>query len=289
MVPTGGPGSVRDTTQSPEAWKVGEEATPLPGETLDSLLRGRLKILQHREGYRFSIDPLLLAHFFPLNRLFRVADLGTGCGVIALLLALRAPRLRITGYEVQGALCRLARRNAALNGFADRITIEEIDIRKLPHLSPPRFDGVVMNPPYLPRAGGLVNRQAERAIARHEIRATLEDFLRAAEILLQGRGRLGIVYPASRTSELLTRLQHHRFAPKRLRFVHPHPGNPARLILVEARYHGKPSVEILPPLILHDATGSYSEEAERILSPPSPVATSHDHTTPAPTGEEQRD
>ncbi len=247
----------------------GGEATPLPGETLDTLLCGRLKLLQHRHGYRFSIDPLLLAHFFPLNRLSRVADLGTGCGVIPLLLALRAPRLRITGYEVQGALCRLARRNAALNGFGDRITIEEVDIRELPRAASPTFDGVVMNPPYLPRSGGFVNREAERAIARHEVRATLDDFLRAAGSLLGGRGRLGIVYPAGRTVELLARLQHHRFAPKRLRFVHPLPERPARLILVEARYHGKSGVEILPPLILHDATGSYTEEARRILSSPS--------------------
>ena len=235
-------------------------------ETCDELLHGRLRLFQHRHGYRFSLDPLLLAHFFRVERLSRIADLGTGCGVIPLLLALRAPALAITGYEVQRALCELARRNVEANGFSGRIEIEETDLRRIVKARPP-FDGVVTNPPYLPAGGGMVSANRERAVARHEIIGTLDDFLDAAQRLLRNGGRFGCIYPADRAVALLERLRRRRLEPKRLRFVHPRPEAPARLLLVEALKHRKGGgLEILSPLFLHDGAQRYTEEAEKILS-----------------------
>jgi tRNA1Val (adenine37-N6)-methyltransferase len=228
-------------------------------ETLDTLFEGRLKILQRRSGYRFSIDALLLAHFTEPGPKDRIIDLGTGCGILPLILLFRGKASRVTGVEIQPSLADLARRNAALNRFSSRIKIWEKDFRDLTtRRLKGVFDLVLSNPPYRRVGSGRINPDQEKALARHEINATLGDMLQVTCHLLKGRGRLVMIYPATRAADLIRE-------PKRLRFVHSHEKDEARLLLAEALKEGQAQVRILPPFFLYDSAGNYTLSAREFF------------------------
>ena len=235
--------------------------------TRDGLFRGELQFLQPRQGYRFSVDAPLLASFVKLKRGDRVIDLGTGCGVILVILARRFPKVReLVGVEVQEGLAELARRNAELNGVGNLIRIVRGDIRECrKNFAPETFDVVVSNPPYYPSEGGRVNPGDEVAIARHEVMATMADFAEATRYLLKGGGRCYFVYPARRAVNILTEMRQRRLEPKRLRWVHPRPGEEARMVLVEGVKGAGEGVAVEPPLFIHDSQGNYTPEMERVL------------------------
>jgi tRNA1Val (adenine37-N6)-methyltransferase len=235
-------------------------------ETLDTLFGGRLKILQKKQGYRFSIDALLLAHFSRPNPDDRILELGTGCGVIPLILFYRKKALKIIGAEIQPSLADLARRNAALNRCSSRFQIQEEDLRNLEKkFGRESFDRVLANPPYRKVGSGRINPQSEKAIARHEVQATLEDVLRCAHSLLKDKGRLEMIYPASRTADLMKDLSRFHLEPKRVQFVHSHERDEARLVLVEALKEGHAQVKIPPPLFLFDDHGNYTPAARELF------------------------
>ena len=189
-------------------------------ETPDTLFDGRLKILQRREGYRFSIDALLLAHFATPGPKDRIIDLGTGCGILPLILLFRRKASsRVIGVEIQPSLANLARRNASLNRFASRIKIWEKDLKELNTKKLKGvFDLVLSNPPYRKIGSGRINPHQEKALARHEIKATLEDVIRTACHLLKDKGRLAMIYPASRAAALIKEMARFHLEPKRLQF-----------------------------------------------------------------------
>jgi len=235
-------------------------------ETLDTLFGGRLKILQKKRGYRFSIDALLLAFFSEPGPDDRVIDLGTGCGIVPLVLLFRKKVKRITGVEIQPSLAELARRNAVLNRCSSRFRVWEEDLRKVDQrVKRKGFDLVLTNPPYREVASGRLNPQTEKAVARHEIQVTLEDVLRSAHYLLEDKGRLGMIYPASRLADLMRGLSKHHLEPKRVQFVHSREGDEARLVLVEALKGGHAQVKVLPPFFLYDSSGSYRPAARELF------------------------
>jgi len=235
-------------------------------ETLDTLFDGRLRILQKKGGYRFSIDALLLAHFAEPRPVERMIDLGTGCGVIPLIIAFRKKTGKITGVEIQPSLADLARRNSALNRLSTRITILETDLRNLEEKGfKGTFDLVLSNPPYRKVGAGRVNPRQEKALARHEFKAALRDVLRAAQYLLKEKGRLAMIYPASRAAELIQEMRPFHLEPKRLQFVHSRMKEEARLMMVEAFKEGRAQVRVLPPLILYDTGENYTPEARQIF------------------------
>jgi tRNA1Val (adenine37-N6)-methyltransferase len=235
-------------------------------ESLDTLFGGRLKVLQKKQGYRFSIDALLLANFANPGPDDRIIDLGTGCGIVPLILIFRKKAKRITGVEVQPSLAELARRNAALNRFSSRFQVWEEDLRYLdPRIKRGSFDLVLTNPPYRKIGSGRVNPQTERAVARHEIQTTQEEVLRAAHYLLKDKGRLVLVYPASRTIDLMRGLSKFHLEPKGLQFVHSHEKDEARLVLVEALKEGHAQVKILPPFFLYESPGNYTAAARELF------------------------
>jgi tRNA1Val (adenine37-N6)-methyltransferase len=237
-----------------------------PEETLDTLFGGRLKILQKKSGYRFSIDALLLAHFAEPRPKDRIIDLGTGCGIIPLILTFRHKAEKIVGVEIQPCLADLAGRNAALNRLSSRIKVWEKDLRSLEGKSwREKFDLVLSNPPYRKVGAGRVNPRLEKALARHEFKATLQDVLRAAQYLLKEKGRFTMIYPASRAAELIQEMRQFHLEPKRLRFVHPHLKEEARLMMVEGFKEGRAQVRVLPPLFLYDSTGNYTPEAQELF------------------------
>lgn len=235
-------------------------------ETLDTLFEGRLKILQKKRAYRFSIDALLLAHFADPGPKDRIIDLGTGCGILPLILLFRRKASRVIGVEIQPSLADLARRNAALNRFTSRIKtwekdLKELTTRKLKGVS----DLVLSNPPYRRVGSGRINPNQEKAMARHEINATLGDLLRVAYHLLKDRGRLVMIYPATRAAELIKEMAGFHLEPKRMQFVHSKEKDEARLVLVEALKEGRAQVRILPPFVLYDSEGGYTPGARELF------------------------
>jgi tRNA1Val (adenine37-N6)-methyltransferase len=235
-----------------------------PEETFDTLFDGRLKIRQKKEGYRFSIDALLLSHFAEPRPKDRVIDLGTGCGVIPLILIFRRKAEAVIGVEVQPSLAELARQNVSLNRFSSKIEIWERDFKDLAG-ERGIFDCVLCNPPYRRMGSGRVNPQEEKALARHEINATLEDVLRAAHHLLKNKGRFCSIYPASRTADLFQGLRRFHLEPKRVQFVHSRSQEDARLVLMEALKEGKTQIKVLSPFILYDSQNQYTVQGRELF------------------------
>jgi len=236
------------------------------GETLDALFEGRLKVLQKKRGYRFSIDALLLAHFAKPLPMDRIIDLGTGCGILPLILTFRHKVKTVVGVEIQPSLAGLARRNVTLNRLSARIKIWEKDLKNLEGRScRGTFDLVLSNPPYRKVGSGRVNPRLEKALARHEITATLEDIIRTAGDLLKDKGRLTMIYPASRGVDLIEEMRKFHLEPKRLQFVHSHPRDEARLLLIEGLKEGRAQVRVLSPFFLYDSMGKYTPEAQELF------------------------
>ena len=235
---------------------------PPQNDVCDDLKIGGLKIYQPRSGYRFSIDPVLLCDFAGISGASRVVDLGTGSGVIPLILSSRYHELQLTGIECQPAMVGRARRSVALNELQDRIEIIEADIRQLPtNLTPSSFDAVLTNPPYRPAGNGRIAPNDERAAARHELAGDFVDFLRAASFLLRNSGKFYVVFLAERLAELMSEMRTFRLEPKRLRMVHSRQGQASKLVLVEGRKNGKPGMQVEPPLFVYKGEGrDYTEE-----------------------------
>jgi tRNA1Val (adenine37-N6)-methyltransferase len=219
-----------------------------PGETLDDFLDGRLRLIQSARGYRFSIDAVLLARFVTVKPGEVVVDLGAGCGIISLLLLLEKPVAYAIALEIQKNLADQAVRNAALNGLTDRMGVLLADLRQVP-LRKPVADVVVCNPPFRRPGSGRVNPDFQRAIARHEIMASLNDILSAASAVLKPKGRLALIYPAGRLVDLLVRMKAFDVEPKRMQVVYPSMEEESKLVLVEGARGGKGGVKILPPLM----------------------------------------
>jgi tRNA1Val (adenine37-N6)-methyltransferase len=234
-----------------------------PDETLDELLRGRVRIWQPRRGPRVSLDTLLLAAFAAPRARRAVADLGCGVGAVGLALLAADPRVTVAAVELQPALADLARRNAVLNGVAARMEVVTGDLRA-PLLPAETFAVVVCNPPF--HAPSRPAAAPARALARQELACTIGDVASAARRLLRPRGELVVVYPAARLGELVTRLVAADLAPRTLRFVHSVAGEPAVRALCAAARSYRGGVEVLPPLVVHgDDRRAYTDEAAQIL------------------------
>ena len=250
--------------------EIGLFAEPSIHDTLttDSFFDGRLEVRQYRDGYRFSIDAVLLANSVRPRPGDRVLDLGSGCGIVPLILVLRFAGVAVTGLELQPGLAELARQNVALNGMTAAIEIREGDLRQMrPGKGAVPFDLVVSNPPYRKAHAGRVSPGAQRALARHEIAATLADVVRCAERMLQKGGRFVTVYAAERLTDICCEMRRAGLEPKRLQAIHSRPGEGAKLMVVESLKGGRPGLAIAPPLFIYAATGGYSDELAAMLRP----------------------
>ena len=236
-------------------------------ESLDAALDGRVSLIQPRGGYRFSVDAVLLADFAgPAKSPGFAVDLGTGCGVVALLLLHQGKAARVAGVEIQPELAALARRNAILNHRETAFEVVDGDLRAIAGLFPAQCAGlVVANPPFHPVGAGRDNPVRQEAVARREHACELADVVRAAKHLLCGRGRACFVYPAPRLHDLFAALAAAGLRGRRMRAVHPRPGEPARLILLEADAGRRSAFLVESPLTLETADGVYTVEADAIL------------------------
>jgi tRNA1(Val) A37 N6-methylase TrmN6 len=231
--------------------------------TVDTLLRGRVKLLQPARGFRASVDPVLLSGFVtpPFGRFL---DIGCGTGAVAFLLLTRDPLTRGVGVELQPRLAALASAAVAENGFSDRFEILAGDVRRQA-LQAASFDLVVTNPPFRPRGQGELPPDEERSIAHHEVALTLGEWLDIAARVVRPEGRVAAVFAAARLAELLLALTERGLCPSRLRPVYPRPGAPATRVLVEARrLPGPRPLSLEPPLFVHEGD-RYSAEVRQLL------------------------
>jgi tRNA1Val (adenine37-N6)-methyltransferase len=235
-----------------------------PDATLDCFYRGGLTLHQPKHGYRFSIDAVLLAVLARPRTGDLVIDLGTGCGVVALLMARRDETLTIYGVELQAELAQLARQNVVSNQLQGRVHILEHDIKTLEAKRFPRpADLIVANPPYYRLASGRLNPNDQRAIARHELRLTLVQLLGATRSLLRTGGRLVCIYACERLADLLLGMRQMGIEPKQLRLVHGKATDDARLCLVEGVQQGRPGMKVGPPLVIYTDDGAYTDTLQR--------------------------
>ena len=236
--------------------------------TADTFFNGRIKVRQDKSGYRFSIDAILLADFVGARSKNTVVDLGTGCGIIPLILALRNPEARFFGVEIQPTLAELAEKNVKDNLLEEKIKIIHNDMQSITieMISGP-VDLVVSNPPYRKVLSGRVNPCLQRAVARHEIKINLKELLKTAERILRPSGRFFTIYPAERSIDLIAGMRETGIEPKRIRSIHSAQGTEARFILMEGVKGGRSGVNIEKPLIIYKNKVDYTDEVEKMFYP----------------------
>lgn len=234
-------------------------------ERIDDLQRGGLRVIQRADTFRFGTDAVLLADFAAPRRHDRVCDLGTGTGIIPLLLYARENTISADAVEIQPDMADMAARSMAMNGLNEKIRVLPGDLRSIRTLLPhARYDLVTCNPPYGKAGGTLLNPDASKRLARHEESCAIEDVACAAAWLLQNGGRLCCVFPAARMIELSDAMRKYRMAPKRIRMVHSRVEKAAHLCLMEGMLDARPGLIIEPPLVIYDENNAYTPELRRI-------------------------
>jgi tRNA1Val (adenine37-N6)-methyltransferase len=235
--------------------------------TRDFFFNGDIVLNQPQSGYRFSIDAVILSHLACPQAGETVLDLGTGCGVIPIMLAFRHPEIRVIGVEIQPTLFDLARQNVAANRMTHRIRIVHKDMGQL---SLADIDGpveqVVTNPPYRQRGSGRINADSQRAVARHELRVDLETVLVTARRMLQTSGRFSIIYPSVRTVDLVAAMRSTGLEPKKMTMIHSKPASSASLVAITGIKGGRPGLDAGPPLYLYHDDGTYTRDVKAMFS-----------------------
>lgn len=235
------------------------------GERIDDLQRCGYRIIQNQKLFCFGMDAVLLSGFASVKPGGCALDLGTGTGIIPLLLCAKTVGSHFTGLEISAASAEMAQRSVILNGLESRIDIIRGDIREAGEtFAPASFDTVTSNPPYMQGSHGLVNPDIEKAAARHEILCTLDDVVRAAAKLLIPGGHFYMVHRPFRLAEIIRTLSAYGLEPKRMRLVYPAVDREPNMVLVEAVRGGRPRMTVEKPLIVYDAPGVYNREITEI-------------------------
>ncbi len=233
-------------------------------ESLDDLQNGFF-IIQSEEGFRYGIDAVLLSGFAKVKAGERVLDMGTGTGILPILLAAKTQGESFTGLEIQEKSADMAARSVRYNGLEDRIRIVQGDMREAAAIfGPASFDVVVSNPPYMTGNHGLLNPQAAKAIARHEILCSLEELVRETAAVLTSRGRFYLVHRPFRLAEIMGMLMRYGLEPKRMQLVYPYVDREPNLVLLEACKGGNPRIRVDKPLIVYEKPGVYTQDIRDI-------------------------
>lgn len=232
-----------------------------PGERLDDLQRNGYKIIQNENKFCFGMDAVLLSGFANVKEGENVLDLGTGTGIIPILLAGKTKGRHFTGLEIQSCSADMAARSVKYNHLEDRISIVEGDIKEAGKVfEPASFDVITSNPPYMTGQHGLVNPDEEKAIARHEICCTLEDVISQTAKLLRVGGRFYLVHRPFRLAEIIHMLVEYRLEPKRMKLVYPFVDREPNMVLIESVRGGKSRITVEKPLIVYQKPGVYTDE-----------------------------
>lgn len=233
------------------------------GERIEDLGLKNLKIIQNPEFFCFGMDAVLLSWFVAKRTkgALHMIDLGTGTGIIPLLLYGKTKAASITGLEIQEQLVEMARRSMALNGLSSQIKIIEGDIKDPgSEILPNYYDVVVSNPPYMRAKAGLKNNCETKTVSRHEVLCNMEDILIFSKRMLKDRGRLFLVHRPERLGDIISLMRTYKIEVKHLQFVYPSIKKDANLVLIEARKSGKPGLKTDAPLIVYNEEGKYTQE-----------------------------
>ena len=243
----------------------------LPGERIDDLQRNGYRIIQNKNGFCFGMDAVLLSGFLcegmgkKITEKTRICDLGTGTGILPILLRGKTLSRDITGLEVQPAMVEMASRSVKLNDLEDSVKIVAGDLCEASALfGRSSFDVVVCNPPYMKAAGGLTNPSDAKAIARHEVKCTFADVAREAALLLVPGGHFFLVHRPERLTEIFAELSKNRLEIKRMRMVHSFANSQATMVLIEAVSGGNVFMKVEKPLIIYQAENEYTDEIHEI-------------------------
>lgn len=236
-----------------------------PGERLDDLQRNGYQIIQRPDKFCFGMDAVLLAGFARAYPSDKVLDLGTGTGIIPILMEGRYGVERLTAIEIQEESVDMAARSVALNGLSERIQIVHGDIKEVSNLfETSSFDIVTSNPPYMGEKDGLKNPNEAMRIARHEVLCNLEQVVAAAAYCLKEKGRFYMVHRPTRLGEIFACLRANRLEVKRMCLVHPYVNKEPNMVLLEALKGGNPGMRVDKPLIVYEEPGKYTPEIYEI-------------------------
>ena len=234
-------------------------------ERIDDLQRNGYQIIQNPEKFCFGMDAVLLTGFAHAREKDTMLDLGTGTGIIPLLMEAKYHCSHLTGLEIQEESADMARRSVALNDLQDRIDIVTGDIKEADQIFPAAsFDCITCNPPYMIGQHGLTNPEEPKAIARHEVLCTLEDVVSQASKVLKERGRFYMVHRPFRLAEIMNVLTKYRLEPKKMQLVYPYIDREPNMVLIEALKGGNSRVTVEPPLIVYKEPGVYTENILKI-------------------------
>ena len=230
-------------------------------ERLDDLQRNGYQIIQKKDGFCFGMDAVLLSGFAAVKPGEKAIDLGTGTGIIPILLEAKYEGEHYTGLEIQDEVAEMAARSVALNHLEEKVSIVKGDIKEASRLfGAASFDVVTSNPPYMNDAHGLKNPDLPKAIARHEVLCTLDDVAREAAKLLRPGGRFYMVHRPHRLIEIITALTKYKLEPKRMKMVHPFVDKEANMVLIEAVRGGKSMIKVEAPIVVYREPGVYTQE-----------------------------
>ena len=231
-----------------------QKATLLPGERLDDLQLSGYYIIQDPKRFCFGIDAVMLTDFAKVKQGEKVLDLGTGTGVIPILLSAKTKGEHFTGLEIQPESADMARRSVAYNRLEEKVDIITGDIKEAATLfGTASFDVITTNPPYMLNAHGLKNEADAKTIARHEILCTLDDILRESSRLLKdSKGRFCMIHKPFRLAEIMTKMCQYKIEPKRIQFVHPYVHKEPTMVLIEGLKGGKSRVTVEPPIVMYE-------------------------------------
>lgn len=235
-------------------------------ERIDDLQMKGLKLIQDTTGFCFGIDAVLLANFAKVKKGANVCDLGTGTGIIPILIAGKSEAKNIVGVEIQEEVYEMATRSVKLNDLDDRVKIVNADIKTIDtELEVHGYHVVTSNPPYM-HEGGIKNPNDKKMISRHEVKCTLEDVIRAASRLTMPKGKFFMIHRPIRLVDISTLGRKYNLEPKQIQFVHPRAGKAPNLVLVEFVKDGRPELKILDPLYVYGEDGNYTQQIRDIYA-----------------------
>jgi len=236
-------------------------------ERIDTLKVSGFKVIQEEKRFCFGIDAMLLADFAKIRRNEKISDLGTGTGIIPILLSAKNNTIHIDALEIQPESADMARRSVKLNGLEDRINIVEGDIKKASeYFEKNTYDVVTSNPPYMIAEHGEGNGNDEKTIARHEVLCNLDDVVRSASELLKSQGRFYMIHKPFRLAEIMSVMMKYKLEPKRMRLCYPYVDKEPTMVLIEGVKCAKSRITVEAPLIVYEKTGDYTKEIQEIYS-----------------------
>ena len=242
------------------------EINLLENERIDDLQFKGLRIIQNSKGFCFGIDAVLLANFTRVKKNAKLVDLGTGTGIIPILLAGKSSASMMIGIEIQDEVAEMASRSVKLNQLEDRVEILNMDMKDaVGVLGKGQMDLVVSNPPYM-HSNGLINENDKKAISRHGLKCDIEDVIRVASDLVKPNGKFFMVNRPNRLVDMLAIARNYKLEAKQIRFVHSRVASAPKMVLIEYVKSAKPEIRVLSPLYVYNEDGTYTDEVKAIYS-----------------------